>query len=132
MESLLKIYWLLLLLLLGPEAVAHSLPAKEVQTVETTWIPVAGGEVKEVAEMWESVEVPPGAKGAIPLFRRDVTPMSGSNLVPYQSPPPPGPVAQPPAQRINHPKSLNKKRKIMRKSGDAYNFFFLSWAAGSQ
>jgi len=68
-KILLNAYFVLCLCLIGPEAVAKSLPMKKVQTVETVWVPMDPGEVEQVDEVIEAVELPEGQQGAVPLFK---------------------------------------------------------------
>lgn len=69
MKSLFNIIAVFSFLLFGPEVMAKSLPMKKVQTVETVWVPMDPGEVEEISEGVEAVEVEPGSGEAVPLFK---------------------------------------------------------------
>ncbi len=74
MRVLYNVYFVLFFLILGPEAVAKSLPMKKVQTVETVWVPMSQEEVDQSVEAIEAVEIEDTQQGAVPLFKEATTP----------------------------------------------------------
>ncbi len=76
MKTLFNIYIVFFFLLLGPEAIAKSLPMKRVQTVETVWVPMEEADQETVIEEQgeiKSVEIPENTQEAVPLFKEAVS-----------------------------------------------------------
>ncbi len=69
MKVFYNVYFVLFFLIMGPEAVAKSLPMKKVQTVETVWVPMNQEEVDQSVEAIEAVEIEDSQQGAVPLFK---------------------------------------------------------------
>ena len=69
LKLLLNVYLVLAFFLLGPEALAKSLPMKKVKTVETVWIPVDPEEIEQLDPGTEVVEISDDQNGAVPLFK---------------------------------------------------------------
>lgn len=87
LKILFNVYLVLAFFLLGPEALAKSLPMKKVKTTETVWMPVDAEEIEQLDEGIEAVEISSDQQGAVPLYKE--VPAAAPTPAPIQVAKPP-------------------------------------------